>query len=232
MIVAKISRAVTDHSLKSSLYTALRQHIPCEWENSAGKYLNVAVICTKSEEINVTAQKKEFCGPGKRISQAVTEKIDSIFEQAKRANNRKLKKAIKRRQEFLLMNARNSYVKDGLQQAYSAKVPGGELKVFCVSNTVYEKYCKKGVDEYVNASGIPDLRKFCHSVTARAQFMEASHFLQSKIPCLLNSAKLWVGAIQEHPSATNDEAKRRLEDGAEELETKVNINAVPICFRS
>ena len=48
-IVAKISRAITDQSLKSSLYQVLTKHVPMEWEASAGRYLNVAVICTRSE---------------------------------------------------------------------------------------------------------------------------------------------------------------------------------------
>jgi hypothetical protein len=48
-IIAKISRAITDQSLKSSLYHALSKHVPLEWENTAGRYLNVAVVCTRSE---------------------------------------------------------------------------------------------------------------------------------------------------------------------------------------
>jgi hypothetical protein len=48
-IVAKISRAVTDQSLKSSLFSALSLHIPLEWEESGGKSLNIAVVCTRSE---------------------------------------------------------------------------------------------------------------------------------------------------------------------------------------
>jgi hypothetical protein len=48
-VVAKISRAITDQSLKSSLYDVLSKHIPEEWESSAGRYMNVAVICTRTE---------------------------------------------------------------------------------------------------------------------------------------------------------------------------------------
>jgi len=48
-IVAKISRAITDQSLKSSLYDVLARHVPLEWEESAGKSLNLAIVCTKSE---------------------------------------------------------------------------------------------------------------------------------------------------------------------------------------
>lgn len=48
-IVAKISRAITDQSLKSSLYSILARHAPVEWEESGVKSLNLAVVCTKSE---------------------------------------------------------------------------------------------------------------------------------------------------------------------------------------
>jgi hypothetical protein len=48
-IVAKISRAITDQSLKSSLYSVLARHVPLEWEQSGGKSLKVAVVCTMSE---------------------------------------------------------------------------------------------------------------------------------------------------------------------------------------
>jgi hypothetical protein len=50
-VVAQISRAITDQSLKSSLYNILARHVPCEWEESGGKRLKVSVVCTKSEVI-------------------------------------------------------------------------------------------------------------------------------------------------------------------------------------
>lgn len=48
-IVAKISRAITDQSLKSSLFSVLSRHVPLEWEESGAKSLNIAVVCTKSD---------------------------------------------------------------------------------------------------------------------------------------------------------------------------------------
>jgi hypothetical protein len=84
------------------------------------------------------------------------------------------------------------HVKEGLQRAYSSKVPKGGLEVFCVSNTTYEKYAKKGNVEMVQASGIPELRRFCYTITAHAQLLEAKHFLSSMLSSLLNSAELWA----------------------------------------
>ena len=49
LVVANIARAITDQSLKSSLFKVLSRHVPLAWEESAGKGLNVAVVCTRSE---------------------------------------------------------------------------------------------------------------------------------------------------------------------------------------
>lgn len=51
-IVAKISRAITDQSLKSSLFSVLARHVPLEWEDSGASSLKIAVVCTKSEVRN------------------------------------------------------------------------------------------------------------------------------------------------------------------------------------
>ncbi|RYP05881.1 hypothetical protein DL765_009691 [Monosporascus sp. GIB2] len=98
------------------------------------------------------------------------------------------------KQEWLLIEARNEHVKDGLRKAYAAKVPGEKLDVFCVSNTTYEKYSEKGDGELVHASGIPQLRQFCHSITAEAQFREALDRLQARLPTLISSLELWANA--------------------------------------
>jgi hypothetical protein len=90
------------------------------------------------------------------------------------------------------MKARNDHVTAGLQKLYNDKAPDGHLDVFCVSNTWYTKYSRKGNVELVRGSGIPDLRKFCYGITADAQLREARHFL-GRVFGLVNSAELWVG---------------------------------------
>lgn len=89
----------------------------------------------------------------------------------------------------MLIEARNNHVKQGLQKAYASKVPGGQIDVFCVST--YEKYFAKGNAEMVHSSGIPEIRRFCHTITADAQLREAKHFLQSALSNLLGSVELW-----------------------------------------
>ena len=124
------------------------------------------------------------------MSRSVIDDLDRKIKGAKNGNNQALKKELKRRQvpsrhfpvrwliinmssrELLLIDARNDHVKKGVQSAYASKVPGGKLEVFCVSNTIYEKFSRKAnndsVRSMVTGSGIPDLRRFCHSIAAQS----------------------------------------------------------------
>ena len=48
-VVGKISRAISDQSLKSSLFTAIKQHIPYEWDKEGLNRLKATIVCTRSE---------------------------------------------------------------------------------------------------------------------------------------------------------------------------------------
>ncbi|KAK3291870.1 uncharacterized protein B0H64DRAFT_420096 [Chaetomium fimeti] len=97
LIVAKISRAITDASLKSSLFSVLSRHVPLEWEETGASSLKIAVVCTGAEDIDMPAARREFCGPGKHISAAVMQTLDAQIDDAKAADNRPLKKALKQK---------------------------------------------------------------------------------------------------------------------------------------
>ncbi|KAF4335290.1 hypothetical protein FBEOM_10865 [Fusarium beomiforme] len=213
IIVAKISRAITDQSLKYSLFYVLSRHMPTEWEQSGAKRLNVAVVCTKSEEINLVTARREFCGLNKTISIDTMARLDSEIDTAKSSGDRKRKKDAKKQQELLLVQARNEHVKRNLQKAYSSEMDGRKLDVFCVSNKWYEKYCPKGNNTFVDASGIPDLRRFCHTLTADAQLNEAKHFLRARLSALLNTIDLWANSWLDK------------QDKIEELDDSVRIKA-------
>lgn len=49
----------------------------------------------------------------------------------------------------------------------------------------------------VPGSGIPELRHFCHSVVARAQFRASNHFLDVEIPDLVQSLEVWAASIEQ-----------------------------------
>ncbi|KAH6678502.1 hypothetical protein B0J14DRAFT_582898 [Halenospora varia] len=232
-IVTKISRAITDQSLKSSLYSILARHAPVEWEELGGRSLNLAVVCTKSEDINQKTARREFCGPHKKISPLVMEQLDKSIKDAKENNNKVLKKQLKRKQELLLIDSRNCHVKEGLQYAYASKIPGRRLEVFCVSNTTYEKYSRKGNTEMVHASGIPELRRFCHTITAGAQLLEAKHFLQSTLSSLLSSVELWTSSCKPRPQVEDREQDESIHIFLKEVKAEVSntINQSKAEFR-
>jgi hypothetical protein len=111
-IVAEIKRAITDQSLKSSLYNVLARHVPLEWERSG---LKVSVVCTKTDvnafqlplcrsallipiqDINKNAARREFCGPNKKISQLKIEELEKAIQRAREEDNRTLEKLWKQK---------------------------------------------------------------------------------------------------------------------------------------
>lgn len=74
-------------------------------------------------------------------------------------------------------------------------MPDGRLEVFCVSNRLYEKQCKRGDLHLVGVSGIPKLRAFCRLLGADAQLAQANDFLKSSLFSLVNSFQLWTTKI-------------------------------------
>ncbi|KAL8365133.1 hypothetical protein RB595_004106 [Gaeumannomyces hyphopodioides] len=240
-IVANISRAITDQSLKSSLYSVLSRHVPMAWDEVAGKGLKVAVVCTKSDDINLNAAKGAFCGPGKAIDPVTLQNLDAGIEVAKRSGSQHYYlKTLKHRKKILFIKARSDHVKRGLQQAYASKVPGEVLDVFCVSNTMYEKYAPQGNGELVAASEIPDVRRFCHSVTAEARYNEACHFMHSSMPSLLSTLKLWINSYTTRAAETNaqdEELNDKICDALRDATAQITTGVIElsgtfrVCFR-
>lgn len=120
------------------------------------------------------------------------------------------------RRELLLIQARNDHIKQGLRRAYADKAPEGQLEVFCVSNKLYDKYCRKYNLEMVSSSEVPALRKFCKSITAEAQLREANNFLQSSLFSLLNSLAMWAKTNLD----TNNDRKRPRSDVTDRIAQK------------
>lgn len=193
-IATKISRAITDATLKSALYDELKRHVPLAWEETGVDNTNfkLAVICTRSEDINEKTAKRAFVGEGKELSTSDISLIDKDIDSAKRKGDKKSKKELERKKRWLFIEARNRHVTERLQTAYRQKIPNGCLDVFCVSNTTYGDYAEKGNIEMVQKSGIPELRRFCRKITASAQLLQALHFMRSRLPSLLNSIKIWT----------------------------------------
>lgn len=104
-----------------------------------------------------------------------------------------------------MIKARNQYVTEGLEKAYAQKVPNSQLEVFCVGNAAYKDHASKDRLEFIEASGIPDLRKFCLTIAQNAPLEEAKNFLTSQLRLLVNSLDLWTQKTlqkAEFPAAT------------------------------
>lgn len=95
-IVTNISRAITDQSLKSSIYHILSKHAPLEWEQSGGKGFNLAVVCTRSEDIDLKKARSEFVGEDKRIQPRLMDELDESINVSKKMSDYTRTKNLKR----------------------------------------------------------------------------------------------------------------------------------------
>lgn len=98
---------------------------------------------------------------------------------------------------------------------YSDFFPAGDLDVFCVANQDYQGYVEQGEEAHelaIQGSGIPSLRRFCHSIPARAQFRATNHFLEVRLKGLVQSLELWLSA-----GARNNSLQLPLDNFSEEL---------------
>lgn len=100
------------------------------------------------------------------------------------------------------------------------------MNAFCVSNRDYEKFCRQGDVEYVLKTGIPELRRFCHSITATSQLLGTKNYLQSSLPGLLNSIKLVAEAEPGEDSLATPESERLILDGLRDLKTEVRAKCL------
>ena len=46
----------------------------------------------------------------------------------------------------------------------------------------------------IQGSGIPELRRHCHSIVSKAQFRVSNHFLEVEVPDLVQSLEVWMAS--------------------------------------
>lgn len=93
------------------------------------------------------------------------------------------------------MVTRNNKVVRTLHQQYLPMAPNSNLKVFCVSNTLYWLYRNRPLEVAeppLALSGIIEVRKHCISIVAQSQFQASNNFMRTQIPALLSSIEMWV----------------------------------------
>jgi hypothetical protein len=97
----------------------------------------------------------------------------------------------------LIVKLRNNKVSHGLQEQYQDHPVGKSLRVFCVSNTIYEENREKTVATalpYLELSGILELRRYCIGVVAQSRLQAIQTFIKDEILALIGSVELWVKA--------------------------------------
>jgi hypothetical protein len=108
-----------------------------------------------------------------------------------------------------MITTRNTIVQTGLRDLYRDTIPGGDLHVFCASNTLYwekrDLRSRHRAAPFLELSGIVTIRKHCMSLVSQRQLRIATQYLRGDIPNLLGDIELWV----QTGAGTADAEKKR-----------------------
>jgi hypothetical protein len=88
-------------------------------------------------------------------------------------------------------------------------VPGGGLRVFCISNTDYWEHRDLPKDDalpLLQLSGIIAIRRHCISMVANSQLRIATKYIRDSIPAILGDITLWVQSGAGSVSAERKQA--------------------------
>lgn len=88
-----------------------------------------------------------------------------------------------------------------------------DVHVFCVSNELYSGYrLNESVhaQDYLELSGIPQLRRYCQLVPAAAQFRFVAMFLEHRATAVLRSVRQWTLAGLDNVTAERAETLRQV----------------------
>ncbi|KAH6633922.1 hypothetical protein B0J18DRAFT_414751 [Chaetomium sp. MPI-SDFR-AT-0129] len=236
-VVCPIGRATTDEGVQHLIELA-RQ----------AKWSNVGIICTKSDDIRADEAQTDWAGAQATEVQrlrgsvaeadqqlaALTELLDdldgpedmTVEEELEQAQllvqcERARGEIESRRLELqrYLITTRNDKVEARLLAKYRGKIPGGNLHVFCASNTLYwEKRDSRplGVTiRFLELSGIIPIRRHCMGLVSQNQLRIATKYLRDDIPNLLSKVELWV---QKGAGTADAEKKRAVREALDQLE--------------
>ncbi|KAI0128678.1 hypothetical protein BJ170DRAFT_594512 [Xylariales sp. AK1849] len=220
--ISNIGRATTDAGVQSVVELAKRADLS-----------NVGIICTRSDDIRAEEAIKDWTGPkATRIEQLtddVATKADELSEVREELaeyidddlTEEEREKEMQRREFELqryLIQTRNQKVTERLHNLYRSQVPGGELKVFCVSNTDY--WLKRDLPKneslpQLQLIGILAVRKHCISIVADSQLRSATKYIQHDITALLSDVELWILSGAASAGAEQKQAIRETLDAVE-----------------
>ncbi|OJI89614.1 hypothetical protein ASPTUDRAFT_132870 [Aspergillus tubingensis CBS 134.48] len=148
---------------------------------------------------------------GTRRRKAHGSKMQSLA--AEESNLRDQKETLELQLMNFLVIRRNTSVTNSLLHAW-----GGMARIFCVSNKLYSDHREddpRQANGYLALSGIQELRRYCQSVPADAQFRATVSYLQHEVPALLGSITQWALAGTSTMTMARAEVLRRVLTEAE-----------------
>ncbi|QKX56123.1 uncharacterized protein TRUGW13939_03223 [Talaromyces rugulosus] len=212
--IARIGRAKSDAGVKEVFQLARQASLP-----------NIAVVCTQSDAIVPIQTRKDYPRESNRILEieqdvldqkgilasleqeyidfgdfpptSMEESQDRFEVQQERDRALKLLSELEFQLSHYIINIRNRDVSSYLQSLYNSDLREGNLKTFCISNTIYwqerDKPTQKALP-FLNLSGIIELRRYCIGIVAESHLKETINYMKHEIPTLLNSVQIWIDA--------------------------------------
>ncbi|KAL8994209.1 MAG: hypothetical protein Q9169_005755 [Polycauliona sp. 2 TL-2023] len=215
-IVANINRVISDQSVAKFVGDQMKASgkrrsvtIDIDLLAAARKHKRVANsrACTKALKAS-----KNAWGP--KGSAAAAQEADTEYK-------------------YLFISARNADVERSLRHRYESPGAGLSINVFCIGNRDYEGallQSQKAHQWAIERSGVPDLRRFCHTVVGQAQYDASIHFLQVELASLLQSLEVWLSVSEQDTLVTIDpqiitdlqaNLEQKIDDYAEDLKETI-----------
>jgi hypothetical protein len=105
---------------------------------------------------------------------------------------------------------------------YRDVIPGGNLHVFCASNTLYwerrDLRPPQVAAAFLELSGIVTIRRHCMKLVSESQLRIATSYLRDDIPGLLNNVEIWV---RTGAGTADAEKKRVIREALDQLEDQL-----------
>ncbi|KAK0742907.1 hypothetical protein B0T18DRAFT_489791 [Schizothecium vesticola] len=239
--VCSIGRATTDEGV-TSVFGLARQ----------ARLSNVGIICTRSDDIRAEEAKKDWRGERATLIQELIASVnlaerrladtrgrlaeledygDELFDSEENEKIR-LYRDIERQRatvqdnkfalQSYLIATRNALITAQLTEQYGPQVLGGNISVFCASNTIYWDNRNKTPAEramtFLRLSGILDIRRHCIALVSESQLRIAVQYMQDKLPNLISRIELWV---QSGAGTADAEQKQAVRAALDQLEASL-----------
>ncbi|PYH87881.1 hypothetical protein BO71DRAFT_424076 [Aspergillus ellipticus CBS 707.79] len=216
-VVSTIHRCTTDKSIGDIIGRCARDQ-------------PVRMVCTCSENVDAEETARTATQADATRIRQIADRIQDLERRIRRTRTRRKQAPEKKKKGRLLLlseqkevaefelnrfliTRRNTRVTNALIRAW-----GEKARVFCVSNRLYADHRENDAEQasqYLELSGIKELRRYCQSVPAEAQFRATEAFLQNQVPGLLGSITQWALAGSNAVTVSRAEVLRAVLTAAE-----------------